>query len=43
MDDDTRTKIIEAYEALQANNPGTAIDILWRLLGYDTDADAGSQ
>jgi len=43
MDDETRAKVEAAFEALQAENYGEAIDILWRLLGYDADADAGSQ
>ena len=35
MDDETRAKVEAAFKALQEENYGTALDILWRLLGYD--------
>jgi hypothetical protein len=35
MDEETRQKVEDAFAALQSDNAGTALDILWRLLGYD--------
>lgn len=37
MDEETRAKITEAFEALQAGNYGTALDILWKVLGFDAE------